>query len=56
MTVLLFAMIKSVVKSFKAPVVEVVAGRLSNELALLRTTDSTTKKLGLLDAGPEWMS
>ena len=51
---LLFTMIRSVVKSFKVPVVEVVAARLSNESAL--STDSTPKKLGRLDAGPGWMS
>ena len=38
---LLFA----VVKSFKVPVVEVVASRLSNESAFPRTTDSTPKTL-----------
>ena len=43
---LLFAMIRSVVKSFKVPDVEVVAARMSNESALTRMTDSTLKKLG----------
>ena len=42
---LLFAMIRSVVKSFKVPNVEVVAARMSNESALTRMTDSTQKKL-----------
>ena len=37
---LLFAMLKSVVKLFKVPVVEVVAARLSNESALLRACGS----------------
>ena len=41
---LLYAIIRSVVKSFKVPVVEVVAARLGNESALPRTTDSTSKK------------
>ena len=46
MSVLLFAvMIKSVVKSFQVPVVEVVAAWLSNVSALPRTTDSTLKSL-----------
>ena len=43
---LLFAMIRSVVKSFKVPGVEVVASRMSNEAALTRMIDSTPKKLG----------
>ena len=43
---LLFAMIRSVVKSFKVPGVEVVASRMSNEAALTRMIDSTQKKLG----------
>ena len=42
---LLFAMIRSVVKSFKVPGVEVVASRMSNEAALTRMIDSTPKKL-----------
>ena len=42
--ILLFVMIMCVVKSFKVPVVEVVAARLSN--------NSTPKKIGRLDAGP----
>ena len=41
---LLFAMIRSVVKSFKVPNVEVAAARMSNESALTRMTDSTSKK------------
>ena len=41
---LLFAMIRSVVKSFKVPAVEVAAARMSNESALTRMTDSTPKK------------
>ena len=54
---LLFAMIRSVVKSFKVPGVEVVASRMSNEAALTRMIDSTAKKnLVILDAGPGWMS
>ena len=54
---LLFAMIRSVVKSFKVPGVEVVASRMSNEAALTRMIDSTPKKnLVILDAGPGWMS
>ena len=44
--VLLFAMIRSVVKSFKVPDVEVIAARVSNELALTCVTDSTPKNLG----------
>ena len=42
----LFAMIRSLVKSFKVPDVEVVAARMSNESALTHMTDSTPKKLG----------
>ena len=49
-------MIRSVVKSFKVPDVEVVAARMSNESALTRMTDSTKKNLVRLDAGPGWMS
>ena len=41
---LLFAMIRSVVKSFKVPDVEVAAAQMSNESALTRMTDSTPKK------------
>ena len=41
---LLFAMIRSVVKSFKVPDVEVAAARMNNESALTRMTDSTPKK------------
>ena len=41
---LLFAMIRSIVKSFKVPGVEVVASRMSNEAALTRMIDSTPKK------------
>ena len=41
---LLFAMIRSVVKSFKVPGVEVVASWMSNEAALTRMIDSTPKK------------
>ena len=37
-------MIRSVVKSFKVPDVEVAAARMSNESALTRMTDSTPKK------------
>ena len=44
---LLFAMIRFVVKSFKVPDVDVVEARMSNESALTRTTDSTPKNLGL---------
>ena len=55
--VLLFAMIRSVVKSFKVPGVEVVASRMSNEATLTRMIDSTPKNnLVILDAGPGWMS
>ena len=54
---LLFAMIRSVVKSFKVPDVEVAAARMSNESALTRMTRLDTKKnLVRLDAGPGWMS
>ena len=49
-------MIRSVVKSFKVPGVEVVASRMSNEAALTRMIDSTQKNLVILDAGPGWMS
>ena len=45
---LLFAMIRSVVKSFKVPDVDVVAARMSNESALTRMTDSTQKPLSCL--------
>ena len=38
---LLFAMIRSVLKSFKVPDVEVVTARMSNESALSCMTDST---------------
>ena len=44
MLLLLFAMIRSVVKSFKVPDVEVAAARMINESALTRMTDSTPKK------------
>ena len=53
---LLFSMIRSVVKSFKVPDVEVVEARMSNESALTRMTDSKPKTLVKLDAGPGWMS
>ena len=55
---LLFAMIKSVVTSFKAPVLEVVAVRLSNKSALARArlTRFHKIKLGRLDAGPGCVS
>ena len=54
---LLFAMIRSVVKSFKVPGVEVVASRMSNDAALTRMIDSTQQNnLVILDAGPGWMS
>ena len=43
---LLFAMSRSVVKSFKVPDVDVVAALMSNESALRRMTDSTPKNLG----------
>ena len=41
---LLFAMIRSVVKSFKVPDVEVVAAWMCNEAAFTHMTDSTPKK------------
>ena len=41
MLVLLFAMIRSVLKSFKVPDVEVVAARVSNESVLTCMTGST---------------
>ena len=41
---LLFAMIRSVVRSFKVPDVEVVAARMCNEATLTHMTDSTPKK------------
>ena len=41
---LLFAMIRSAVKSPKVPDVEAAAARMSNESALTRMTDSTPKK------------
>ena len=44
MLLLLFAMIRSVVKSFKVPDVEVAAARVSNESALPCMTDSPPKK------------
>ena len=54
---MLFAMIRSVVKSFKVPDVEVVAAQMSNESVLTRMTYSRPKKtLVRLDAGPGWMS
>ena len=53
---LLFAIIRSVVKSFKVPDVDVVATLMSNESALTRMTDSTLNKLVRLGAGPGWMS
>ena len=43
-------MIRSVVKSFKVPGVEVVASRMSNDWL------DTKKNLVILDAGPGWMS
>ena len=46
LVLLLFAMIRSVVKSFKVPDVEVVAARMCNEAALTHMTDSTPKNLG----------
>ena len=49
---LLFAMIRSVVKSFKVPDVVVAAARMSNESACTRHQ----KTLVRLDAGPGWMS
>ena len=42
--VLLLAMIRTVVKSFKVPDVEVVAAR--NESVLTRMTESTPKNIG----------
>ena len=53
---LLFARVRSVVKSLKAPDVEVVVARMSNESALTRMTDSTQNTLVRLDTGPGWMS
>ena len=53
---LLFAMIRSVVKSFKVPDVEVVAARMCNEATLTHMTESTPKTLVILDAGPGWIS
>ena len=53
---LLFAMIRSVLKSFKVPDVEVVVARMSNESALTRMTDSSPKTLVRFDAGPGWIS
>ena len=41
MLLLFFAMIRSVVKPFKVPDVDVVAARMSNESALTHMTDST---------------
>ena len=41
---LLFAMIRTVVKSFKVPDVDVVAAQVSTESALICMTDSTPKK------------
>ena len=46
MLLLLFAMIRSIVKSFKVPGVEVVAARMCNEAVLTHMTDSTQKNLG----------
>ena len=46
MLLLLFAMIRSVLKSFKFPDVEVVAARMSNESALTCMIDSTPKTRG----------
>ena len=43
---LLFAMIRSVVKSFKVHDVEVAAARMSNESALTHDLLDTKKKLG----------
>ena len=43
---LLFAMIRSVVKPLKVPGIEVVAARMCNEAALTRMTDLTPKNLG----------
>ena len=53
---LLFAIIRSVVKSFKVPDVEVAAARMSNESALTHDLLDTKKTLVRLDAGPGWMS
>ena len=53
---LLFAIIRSVLKSFKVPDVEVVAARMSNESALTCMTDLTPKSFDRLDAGPGLMS
>ena len=55
-SLLLFAMIRSVVKSFKVPDVEVAAARMSNESALTHDLLDTKKTLVRLDAGPGWMS
>ena len=44
---LLFVMIRSVVKSFNVPGVEGVAARMCNEAPLARVTDSTPKKTWL---------
>ena len=46
MRLLLFAMIRSFVKSFKVPDVEVVAARMCSEAALTHMTDSIPKNLG----------
>ena len=43
---LLFAMIRSVVKSFKVPDVEVAAARMSNESALTHDLLDTKNNLG----------
>ena len=43
---LLFAIIRSVLKSFKVPDVEVVAARMSNESELTCMTDSIPKNFG----------
>ena len=49
-------MIRSVLKSFKIPDVDVVAARMSNESVLTCMTDSTPKKpWSDLDAGPGWI-
>ena len=53
---LLFAMIRSVAKSFKVSDVEVAAARMSNESALTHDLLDTKKNLVRLDAGPGWMS
>ena len=47
---LLFAIIRSVLKSFKVPNVEVVAARMSNESALTCMADSTPKNRYVSDA------